>query len=543
MLKDYQTDPRTRHIVQPKQIVWKSGIPEGITNSEILLQPGSGQATMWSRPGCMLKNEGKAPGFLLDFGLEINGGIQIICGSTPDQRPVRIRLRFGESVSEAMGQPNNDHSLHDGDFLVSWGGATEIGNTGFRFVRIDLIDEGAHLEIKEVRAIALHRDLEYKGTFECSDDRLNRIWQTAVWTVQLNMQEYVWDGIKRDRLVWLGDLHPESMVISSVFGDVDVVPRSLDLARDETPLPNFINGISSYSLWWIIIQHHWYWYHGNLEYLRQQKEYLSGLTRLLEKYIGQDGRESLPQMRFLDWPTAGNEQVVHAGLQSLMTMAFQCAREMFSFLGESEEASRCREAVNLLQKHSPSAGDSKQGNALKVLAGLAGAQETNQQALAKNPLQGISTFYGYYVLQARAMAGDYKGTMDLIKSYWGGMLDLGATTFWLDKAGRIDQLPAEDKVDVHATYGDHCYKGLRHSFCHGWAGGPAAWLIEHVLGFQPLEPGCGKVAVRPNLGELTWAKGSFPTPQGIIRVSHQQRPDGEIESEMEAPKGVEIVRE
>ena len=32
------------------------------------------------------------------------------------------------------------------------------------------------------------------------------------------MQEYLWDGVKRDRLVWLGDMHPEVMTVQSVFG-------------------------------------------------------------------------------------------------------------------------------------------------------------------------------------------------------------------------------------------------------------------------------------------------------------------------------------
>lgn len=39
---------------------------------------------------------------------------------------------------------------------------------------------------------------------------------------------------------------------------------------------------------------------------------------------------------------------------------------------------------------------------------------------------------GYYILTARAMAGDYEGCLEAIREYWGGMLSLGATTFWED---------------------------------------------------------------------------------------------------------------
>ena len=55
-----------------------------------------------------------------------------------------------------------------------------------------------------------------------NDERLNRIWQTGAYTVHLNMQDYLWDGIKRDRLVWIGDMGPETMTVLSVFGNQDI---------------------------------------------------------------------------------------------------------------------------------------------------------------------------------------------------------------------------------------------------------------------------------------------------------------------------------
>jgi hypothetical protein len=57
---------------------------------------------------------------------------------------------------------------------------------------------------------------------------------TGAYTVHLNMQDYLWDGIKRDRLVWVGDMHPETSTIAAVFGNNKVVPKSLDLVRDIT---------------------------------------------------------------------------------------------------------------------------------------------------------------------------------------------------------------------------------------------------------------------------------------------------------------------
>jgi alpha-L-rhamnosidase len=103
------------------------------------------------------------------------------------------------------------------------------------------------LPIRSIRAIARFRDIPYLGSFHSSSERLNKIWETGAYTVHLNMQEYLWDGIKRDRLVWLGDVHPEVMTINNVFGDQEVVRKSLDFGRDTTPLPGWMNGMSSYS--------------------------------------------------------------------------------------------------------------------------------------------------------------------------------------------------------------------------------------------------------------------------------------------------------
>ena len=83
------------------------------------------------------------------------------------------------------------------------------------------------------------------------------------------MQNFLWDGIKRDRLVWVGDMYPEVMTILSVFGYNEVVPKSLDLVRDITELPEYMNGISSYSMWWILIQYQWYLNNGDLNYLKK----------------------------------------------------------------------------------------------------------------------------------------------------------------------------------------------------------------------------------------------------------------------------------
>ncbi|MGK6350014.1 alpha-L-rhamnosidase C-terminal domain-containing protein [Parapedobacter sp. DT-150] len=546
-------DERVHEYHSPTRVIWQAG---SVTNEEQLLKPGNGQADLTNASISVLKNSGTdTASILLDFGQELHGGLEIVTGMwAPGNIPRNVRIRFGESASEAMAEigekgATNDHAIRDFRLQVPWLGKIQIGETGFRFVRIDLLDADAELHLKEVRAIFTYRDIPYLGSFKSNDERLNQIWQTGAYTVHLNMQAYLWDGIKRDRLVWVGDLHPEVSTVNSVFGYNEVVPKSLDLARDVTPLPGWMSGISTYSMWWIILHRDWYMHHGDLDYLKAQQPYLSALVRQIVSKIGPDGKELMDGNRFLDWPSSEDPAAIHAGLQAMTIWSLATAAELGEMIGDQETKQVAEEAVRKLRQHVPPMGHSKQAAALLALADMVPAAEANEQVLAVGGAKNFSTFYGYYMLKAMAKAGNYHGALDVIRSYWGAMLDLGATTFWEDfnlewlpNAARIDELVPANQKDIHGDYGAYCYIGFRHSLCHGWASGPTAWLTEHVLGINVIAPGSKEIAIDPHLGDLEYAEGTFPTPYGVLYVKHTKQPDGRIHSEIKAPKGVKIIQ-
>ena len=558
-----------REYLSPTRIVW-SEHGENISNIEYLLREGNGQADLTNSHICVMKSTStKHPSILLDFGRELHGGVQIVTGMPADHTPVRVRIRYGESASEAMCEidgkngATNDHAIRDFVTTLPWLGTREWGNSGFRFVRIDLIDDNRELHLKEVRAISIMRDIPYRGSFKCNDERLNQIWQTAARTVHLNMQEYLWDGIKRDRLIWMGDMHPEVMSISHIFGQNEIVPKSLELLKEVTPLPNWMNTMYTYSLWWIIVQRDWYHFHGDSEYLAKQRDYLVGLLDiLLREKIDERGFETSGG-GFLDWPSNANKAAMRAGTQALMMMAIEAGAELCKILGEEAMAERCtlcygkmsaaapviREQYMRQAQH-PTAPGSKQAAALMALADIIDVKQANDQVLMVEGARGFSTFYGYYMLEAMAKAGNYEGALQVIRDFWGGMLDMGATSFWEDfnidwlpNAAPIDELVPEGKKDIHGDFGAYCYEGFRHSLCHGWSSGPAAWMIEHILGVEVIEDGCKVVKITPHLGDLEWAEGSFPTPYGDIHISHKRKADGSVASQIDAPKGVKVICE
>lgn len=537
---DETPDSRTRTYVEPVRIVWASAADSengfagrfGLGDLTALLKPKLGQVP--EREYCIITNRGNVVGFVLDFGREIHGGLQI--ATIGGSRNSKVRFRFGESVAEAFSDAlsgergaGNDHAMRDFELMLPVCGSIEVGNTGFRFVRIDLLTSG-ELAFSSIRAISLMRPMKRLGSFRCSDERLNRIFETAVRTVHLCCQDHLWDGIKRDRLVWMGDTYPETMAILNVFGAASVLPESLDYISAVTPPDKWVNNIGTYTLWFVRNLAEWYRYTGDLGYVRKQAPYLKATMENVARCVTPSNTLDGIRRPFLDWPTEHNRPAVHVGTQALALLTFRDAAFLADALGDGELKDLCESCAVRLEKLRGTLGPngSKQAAAMVSLAGLADPKDMFAQVLGQNGHEGVSTFYGYFMLEAMSAADENRRALDTVRDYWGAMLDVGATSFWEDfklswtnNCFRIDELPVAGKKDIHGDYGEFCYKGFRHSLCHGWSAGPAAWLINHVLGIRPTSVGCKTYEVKPFLGDLEWAEGSMALPDGrfaFVRV-------------------------
>jgi hypothetical protein len=144
----------------------------------------------------------------------------------------------------------------------------------------------------------------------------------------------------------------------------------------------------------------------------------------------------------------------------------------------------------------------------------------------------ISPYYNYYVIRAMAEVGHRQEALGWIRKYWGGMLREGATSFW----EAYD--PDWYKEDFHSSLQSDNRSGYFVSLAHGWSAGPTAWLMEEVLGIQATGAGFKTVDVRPDLMDLEWAKGSEPTPHGLLRVEARKEGAG-MKIGVDVPEGVE----
>lgn len=419
-------------------------------------------------------------GFLiLDFGQQMNGSVRIL---TYQAENASVRIRFGESLTECCadlgGEQNatNDHALRDFTVTLPRYSDMTFGNTGFRFVRLDVTGS---IQLKSI--VAINHILKKPAIYQYSgkDPLIAQIFAVAKRTVDLCAADgYVWDGVKRDRLVWIGDIHPQMLALTTLYGKSSQVERSLDFVKDQTPLPGWMNRYPMYSMWWIIIVADYYESTGAEAFTKRQLGYLQELIDLMDQHVLEDGSLNYPQY-FVDWPTRHQPDELH-GARAINVIAVKKAISLLSAFGKNTETAE--RLLEKLMKMEIAPSHSKQVTGLKFFATK--LKEADKARLVQGGAAGMSTFMSYYILKAVA-SFDKAAAIGMMKEYYGAMLRKGATTFWEDfsmdwveNSCRIDEFPREGERDIHGDFGAFCYKGFRHSLCHGWSAGVIRFIRE-----------------------------------------------------------------
>lgn len=243
---------------------------------------------------------------------------------------------------------------------------------------------------------------------------------------------------------------------------------------------------------------------------------------------------------FVDWSSGlyGKTPETQIGTTLEFLRAYQMAPALLRAGGDEERArmyearaealaKQCRETY--LHGAEETVGSSWQLNAMAVLTGLYGQQydavwkdvfSRVKQDSPTDPV--ISPYFNAYLIQAMARAGHREEALAWMRDYWGGMLAEGATSFWESYDLRWP------KNDFHLSLQADGTSGFFVSLAHGWSSGPLSWMAENILGVRPTAPGYSSVEIRPALLGLKYARGTVPTPHGVISVG------------LDAQKGVTI---
>jgi hypothetical protein len=436
---------------------------------------------------------------------------------TSDKKP---RIFGGESREEAAaGHSEEQH--HEVQLRADgrWESTYELG---LRYLSVR--DTTATEVLVQARSYPVNR----RGSFACSDQRLTDIWVTSAYTLRQCAQGMIVDGIKRDRMPWMGDLALGVLGFAHAFGDPKIIERGLvALGQNRS---GYINGIVDYSLWWLICTASYARYFDATEYLRAHADHIHAFTAKLADEADDrgvlrphPGDDAYAKPVFIDWQVQVDPERDNSALQLLWYWALDSAASVLRVTGHPGAgtwetlAKRLRATLfDTAWDHSSkswreyldsSPSDFPYPNLFALASGIMGGTDTSgvSQVLRDGP-RTRTPFITAFALDALARSGNQGAAVEAIRALWGSMLDAGATTFWEEFH--------EDGAGAYEMYGRPFGKSL----CHAWAGGPAQLLPEIVCGIRPVGPGWSTFEVRPHLGDLGWAASITPVPGGEITV-------------------------
>lgn len=606
------------HSVTPARVLSATARGGAIQGDPKAVLPGGHKSVRLVSSG----DRTQSPLLTVDFGKDVGGALRVHVAGT-SKTPPHLHVCFSESQQYAAAAPGDNSGqaayapgcdtaniwngypgqpyTYDSDSHTITLDPDKLPATltdarirgGFRYATFFLdgpgwVDLGA-VSLRFDAAPQQPDPAAYKGWFLSSDDRLNKIWYAGAYTVQLDTwmsdtakswpyaagegdhadsqvpyadpsKEVLFDGAKRDRIVWQGDLAVQAPVTYLSTGDTDAVDNSLSsLAAQQAPDgfvpaeslvgPHNQDEIRTYGEYvtWFLYNHYQHWlYTGDRAYLEKWWPALTKATAWLESVRAQDPQGliafgDVKSCGHYGYSDCGHETYVNAlyvrDLQEMARLA-DSLRDKAGSAVYTARAATVKAAVNdqlwdasvgayRLSREIPGAYP-QDANAAAALTGVADQRQASSAmdclrrtswgpygaltVAPSTPNASIAPFYeplpSGFEASARLGLADPSGErqtsgLDLIRTFWGHQLaqDPGGT-FW-------------EKADLSGRPGIAQFTSL----AHGWASGPTVSLTGQVLGVTPTGPGFSSYAVVPTPGDLTWAQGRVPTPHGAIGAS------------------------
>jgi hypothetical protein len=132
--------------------------------------------------------------------------------------------------------------------------------------------------------------------------------------------------------------------------------------------------------------------------------------------------------------------------------------------------------------------------------------------------QRVSPYFMHYVLAALYAGDEDRFALDQIRQKYGWMIDQATNALW------------ENFIE-------------RGSLCHAWSASPTHYLSTKVLGVEFLTPGqLRRLTLWPRVGDLQFARGVYPHPDGPIHVAWHRDSGGlfELEARLPLPMRVDL---
>lgn len=441
----------------------------------------------------------------LDFGTHLVGKVTLkfgYTGSHPDA-PAWLRLKFAERQCELSENAEN----YRGWISMGWIQQEQLHidvlpavlelprRYAFRYLQIEVLDVSSkyQLTLEDAFCIATTAADESKLESYMGSSRQAHMDAVACRTLRNCMQEVFEDGPKRDRRLWIGDLRMQALANYETFKNYDLVKRCLYLFAGTTQEKGRVGAclfiepeievddttMFDYSLFFIPTLLDYYKAAGDMDTLKALASTGWKQIELVQSYFDENQlvRDSdVLGWCFVDWNLGLNKQ---AGAQGIYLYCLKAATEMARILGESDRAAALeadyaakKAAAEKLwdaDKGFYTSGDLRQISwASQVWMTLGGAEHADAELLNRlascAEAEKMVTPYMYHnYVDALISVGEKDKALDVLSTYWGGMLDEEADTFW--------ELYNPENPD-ESPYGGT----IVNSYCHAWSCAPAYFL-------------------------------------------------------------------
>ena len=477
--------------------------------------------------------------YLFDFGQNIAGRAEL---TVTGPSGTDVRLQYAELLHEdgtlnpdniksccKSGEFQTEHYLLKGRGVERW--RSRFMYYGFQYVQITGFPGEPKLE--NLKALVMHTDMENAGSFECSNELLNRIQHCTRWSYLNNFYGHPTDCPNREKNGWTGDSHLAAETGLYNFDPAAAYTQWMRDFKDEQRESGELPGIIPTGGWgykwgngpawdsaYILIPWSMYLYRGDVRILA---EHYDNMKRYVD-YLTRTANNGIVAIGLGDWcpaKTKTPENVTSTGYYYCDTVIVS---KIADILGRKDDAATyaqlaldIKRAFNrefLDPQTKQYAGGTQTALSCALYQGL--VEPGDIDAVVKNLVENVEGQGNHldcgilgtkYLLHALADHGRadiaYRVAVQTTQPGWGYWIQQGATTLWEGWDG--------GGTHNHIMFGDI-----------------SAWFFETLAGIRP-DPavsGFRKIIIKPSPMEgLTWVRASHNSPYG--KIDSQWKLDGD----------------
>lgn len=466
---------------------------------------------------------------VVNFGQNFSGWVRLKIRNERGQSTV---IRYAENISNGMIDTKTNSRAIVIDTYFAKGEENEIFEPrftyhGFQYVEVSGLPY--QLSPDDIEAVVVHSAVEPNGSFECSNEEINKIHTATLWSQRANLMGFPTDCPQREeRLGWMGDAHvvAEEAIYNfdmNLFYDkwMDDIRNNQDKSNGYIPYiaPRPISkGDPAFS--WSSGYHLMVWYHylyyGDKKILEKNyeamKKYVDYLTSIADNFI-------LPNDKYGDWVSPlegwerGTPESISTGYYFYTSSLVAKSAEILGFTEDARKYLSLSVKIKAAfhQKfYDEEKGQYEDGsqfsNSFALFLGLVpdSEKETVLNNLVNDIVEKHNTHLSTGILGTKYLMEvlTREGRSDIA---W----DLATQTTY---PGWIDML--NDRTTLSERW------DKSGSSNHVMLGSIDSWFYKTLAGIQVDEkaPGFKNIIIKPYVpADLSWVKASLKTIKGEVK--------------------------